>query len=68
MLWLQEHLASAVPGQPTTGIFEATTEANLEQFQTAHGIPASGETDPNTWAAVLALPPVAVNGRRGPHT
>jgi hypothetical protein len=61
VLWLQEHLATAVPGQPTTGIFEATTKANLEQFQTAHAIPASGETDPNTWAALLALAPVPVN-------
>ncbi len=61
VLWLQEHLATAVPGQPTTGIFEASTKANLELFQTAHGIAASGETDPNTWAALLALAPVAVN-------
>jgi len=70
VLWLQEHLASAVPGQPTTGIFEATTKANLEQFQTAHAIAASGETDPNTWAALLALPPVAVKwtGSSAPQT
>jgi hypothetical protein len=69
VLWLQEHLASAVPGQPTTGVFEATTKANLEQFQTAHGIAASGETDPNTWASLLALPPVAVKWTGGgPHT
>jgi Putative peptidoglycan binding domain len=61
VLWLQEHLASAIPGQPTSGIFEATTAANLASFQTAHGIPASGETDPSTWAAALALPPVAVH-------
>jgi peptidoglycan hydrolase-like protein with peptidoglycan-binding domain len=65
VLWLQEHLASAVPGQPTTGIFEATTKANLEQFQTAHAIAASGETDPSTWAALLALPPVAVKWTGG---
>jgi hypothetical protein len=65
VLWLQEHLASAVAGQPTTGIFEATTKANLEQFQAAHAIAASGETDPNTWAALLALPPVAVNWTGG---
>jgi hypothetical protein len=65
VLWLQEHLASAVPGQPTTGIFEGTTRANLEQFQTAHGIAASGETDPSTWAALLALPPVAVDWTGG---
>jgi hypothetical protein len=69
VLWLQEHLASAVAGQPTTGIFEGTTKANLEQFQTAHGIAASGETDPNTWAALLALAPVPVNWTgTGPQT
>jgi hypothetical protein len=65
VLWLQEHLASAAPGQPTTGVFEATTRANLEQFQTAHAFPATGETDPNTWAALLALPPVAVDWTGG---
>jgi Putative peptidoglycan binding domain len=69
VLWLQEHLASAVAGTPTTGIFESTTKADLEQFQTAHGIPASGETDPNTWAALLALAPVAVSWTgAGPST
>lgn len=69
VLWLQEHLAAAVPGQPTTGIFEATTKANLEQFQTAHALPATGETDPTTWADVLALAPVAVNWTgSGPQT
>jgi hypothetical protein len=61
VLWLQEHLASAIPTQATSGIFDSTTTANLEQFQTAHGIPASGQTDPNTWAALLALPPVTVD-------
>jgi hypothetical protein len=69
VLWLQEHLASAVAGQPTTGVFEATTKANLESFQTAHGIPASGETDPDTWAALLALAPAPVNWTgSGPST
>ncbi len=28
VLWLQEHLASAYPAQPTTGIFESQTAAN----------------------------------------
>jgi peptidoglycan hydrolase-like protein with peptidoglycan-binding domain len=69
VLWLQEHLASVVAGQPTTGIFEATTKANLEQFQAAHSIAASGETDPSTWAALLALAPVAVKWTgSGPST
>jgi hypothetical protein len=61
VLWLQEHLASAVPTQPTNGVFEATTAADLAQFQSAHGIPASGQSDPSTWAAVLSLPPLAVH-------
>ncbi|HTR89103.1 MAG TPA: peptidoglycan-binding domain-containing protein, partial [Solirubrobacteraceae bacterium] len=57
----QEHLATAVPNQPTTGIFEATTTANLEQFQSAHAISPTGKTEAATWQALLALPPVAVN-------
>jgi hypothetical protein len=65
VLWMQEHLASAIPAQVTSGIFDATTASELEQFQTAHGLPASGQTDPNTWAALLALPPVAVDWTGG---
>jgi peptidoglycan hydrolase-like protein with peptidoglycan-binding domain len=61
VLWLQEHLASAVPTQETTGVFGSQTTANLASFQTAHGIPASGVADAATWAALLALPPVAVD-------
>ncbi len=61
VLWMQEHLASAIPGQPTSGIMEATTVSNLEQFQAARGLPATGETDASTWGALLALAPVAVD-------
>jgi hypothetical protein len=65
VLWLQEHLASAIPTQETTGNFSAQTAANLRSFQTAHGIAASGIADPATWTALLALPPVAVNWTGG---
>ena len=58
---MQEHLASAIGTQATTGIFDATTAANLEQFQSAHGIAPTGKTEAATWQALLALPPVAVN-------
>src|ERR1035438_581674 len=61
VLWLQEHLAGAVPTQETTGIFGSQTTANLESFQTAHGIAPSGVAEAATWTALLALPPVAVN-------
>jgi hypothetical protein len=60
ILWMQEHLASAIPAQETTGIFDSKTKANLIAFQTAHGIPPSGVTDAATWAALLSLSPVPV--------
>jgi Putative peptidoglycan binding domain len=61
VLWLQEHLATAVPTQPITGIFEATTTANLEAFQASKGLPETGETDASTWGYLLELAPVAVD-------
>jgi peptidoglycan hydrolase-like protein with peptidoglycan-binding domain len=61
VLWMQEHLATAIPTQATTGIFDSTTKSNLESFQSAHGIAPSGRTEAATWQALLALAPVAVN-------
>lgn len=60
VLWMQEHLATAIPAQEITGIFDATTAANLKNFQAQHGLPESGETDAGTWGALLSLSPVAV--------
>lgn len=60
VLWMQEHLATAVPAQEITGVFNSATVANLKSFQAAHGLPASGETDSSTWGDLLALSPVAV--------
>jgi hypothetical protein len=64
-LWLQEHLASAIPTQRTTGIFGSETTRNLEAFQAAHGIAPNGRADAPTWAALLALLPVAVDWTGG---
>lgn len=61
VLWLQEHLATAEPSQETTGTFGSQTTANLEAFQTSRGIAASGVAEAATWAALLALEPVAVS-------
>jgi peptidoglycan hydrolase-like protein with peptidoglycan-binding domain len=61
VLWMQEHLATAAPTQETTGIFGSQTLANVEAFQTAHAIAASGVVEAATWTALLALPPVAVD-------
>jgi len=65
VLWMQEHLASATPTQETTGVFGSQTLANIEAFQTAHGIAASGVVEAATWAALLALPPVTVDWTGG---
>jgi peptidoglycan hydrolase-like protein with peptidoglycan-binding domain len=61
VLWMQEHLASAIPTQETTGVFSSETLANIEAFQTAHAIAASGVVEAATWVALLALPPVEVD-------
>ncbi|HXA54812.1 MAG TPA: peptidoglycan-binding domain-containing protein [Solirubrobacteraceae bacterium] len=65
VLWLQEHLAGAIPTQPTTGIFEGKTAEDVRQIQTEHGLPATGETDAGTWGYILALPLVEVNWTGG---
>jgi len=65
VLWMQEHLASAIEAQETTGIFGSQTAANLAAFQQAHAIAASARTDAATWAALLALQPVAVDWTGG---
>jgi len=65
VLWLQEHLASAIPTQETTGIFGSQTQTNLIAFQTAHAIPPSGVADAATWNALLALAPIAVDWTGG---
>ena len=58
---MQEHLAAAIPAQATSGVFDATTAANLQSYQQAHGLPVSGQTDAATWQSLLALTPVTVN-------
>ena len=68
VLWMQEHLASAISTQETSGTFGSQTATDLRTFQTAHGIPASGVTDAATWAALLALPPVAFDWTGGGPT
>jgi hypothetical protein len=61
VLWLQEHLATAYPTQETTGNFGTQTYEDLIAFQEAHSITATGVTEAATWAALLALAPVAVD-------
>lgn len=59
MLWLQEHLATEFPSQPTTGLFGSLTLGFLRAFQAAHRLPVTGGTDAATWRVLLRLRPVA---------
>ena len=49
------------PRRRRAGSSTRTTKANLIAFQASHGIPQSGVTDAASWAALMALPPVAVS-------
>ncbi|MDQ8043489.1 MAG: peptidoglycan-binding domain-containing protein [Solirubrobacteraceae bacterium] len=58
VLWLKEHLAAADPSVPVDDQFTAATTKSVMAFQTARGLPATGETDAATWQALLTLAPV----------
>jgi len=61
VLWLQEHLARDFPAQRITGLFAGQTLADLDAFQSQHGLAVTGETDGATWQALLELAPVTVD-------
>jgi hypothetical protein len=62
-LWMQEHLAAADATTPTSGTFDAATDAALRNFQAQHGFPVTGTTDAATWQALLALAPKAAKAQ-----
>jgi hypothetical protein len=61
VVWLQQHLARAIPGQRITGTFAAQTEGNLRAFQRRRHLAATGRTGPATWYALFRLAPVRVS-------
>ena len=61
VIWLQQHLASFAPTVPVDGVFGTATVQGLAGLQNARGLPPTGETDPATWQALLALPMVPVD-------
>jgi len=60
VLWLQEHLATAIGAQRTTGLFGGQTRADLIAYQRSHRLAVTGVADDRTWRSLLALRPVAV--------
>jgi N-acetyl-anhydromuramyl-L-alanine amidase AmpD len=43
-------------GVPTTGTFDANTEAAVRQFQRDHGLVPDGIVGPRTWATLMLMP------------
>jgi hypothetical protein len=60
VVWAQEHLYKAGFTVTIDGGFGAETQAAVESFQSAQGIPVTGMIDPPTWAALLRYPPASV--------
>jgi peptidoglycan hydrolase-like protein with peptidoglycan-binding domain len=60
VVWAQEHLVAFGDIVQIDGDFGANTQAAVEQFQSAHGLPVTGVVDPPTWQALLTRKPVTV--------
>lgn len=64
VVWAQEHLVRAGLAVKIDGDYGAHTQAAVEQFQAAHGVPVTGLVDPTTWPVLLRYPPAAVTWSR----
>ncbi|HET9719539.1 MAG TPA: peptidoglycan-binding domain-containing protein [Solirubrobacteraceae bacterium] len=67
VVWAQEHLITAGYRVAINGDYTPSMTATVEQFQTAHGLPATGMLDAATWDALLRYHVAAVTwvSRRG---
>ncbi|HEY8502211.1 MAG TPA: peptidoglycan-binding domain-containing protein, partial [Solirubrobacterales bacterium] len=57
VVWAQQHLVGAGADLPVTGIFGAQTARAVRLFKEAHGLPANGVIDTDTWNALLTYTP-----------
>jgi hypothetical protein len=64
VVWAQEHLYTEGDPVRVDGDFGAATQAAVENFQTAHGLPPTGMIDDPTWSALLKYQPAHVNWAR----
>jgi hypothetical protein len=60
VVWAQEHLAAAGAQIQIDGSFGAQTQAAVDLFQSARGLPVTGVVDPATWQSLLTFHPLAV--------
>jgi Putative peptidoglycan binding domain len=66
VVWAQQHLIAAGQAVSASGEFDGATVTAVRSFQSAHGLPVTGQIDPGTWQALLQLEPapVAWNARK----
>jgi len=57
VVWAQQHLVGAGADLPVTGFFGPKTARAVREFKEAHGLPANGVVDTDTWNALLAYTP-----------
>ena len=60
VVWAQEHLYSAGYRVTIDGIFGTGTRTAVQQFQSAHALPVTGQVDTATWTALLRYPAAPV--------
>jgi hypothetical protein len=63
--WAQQLLAGAGYPIAINGYFQSPMQATVLQFQSAHGLPASGNLDVPTWDLLLSYTPVSVTWTSG---
>jgi hypothetical protein len=59
VVWAQEHLAGAGQAVTVSGTFDAATTAATGAFETAAGLPVTGQVDEATWRVLLRYPAAA---------
>lgn len=57
VVWAQQHLVGAGADLPISGFFGPRTAQAVRLFKEAHGLPANGVIDTDTWNALLTYTP-----------
>jgi hypothetical protein len=66
VVWAQQHLlAAGAQRVRVNGVFDATTEQGVRNFQSANGLLVTGRLDAATWPVLLRLEPAPVDWTRG---
>lgn len=61
VVWAQQHLAGAGQAVTVDGDFGPGTATAVEAFQSANGLPVTGQVDAATWPKLLEAPALAVD-------